>query len=108
MEVIPDLFSNNWYFRNENHAFWTSTNNLTKEQQEKLKQIVDEAFASVDGKLGSTSVVKHVIKIAILLFDSVIIITSCSIISERIVSVNTQEWYFRTMNFSMGFVNTSS
>lgn len=62
MGIIPDLFSNEWSFRNEpqtNHiAAIQSMDSLTDNQREILTNTLNETFAKMGDKLGCTDLVE--------------------------------------------------
>lgn len=67
MEIIPDMFSGSWHFREEQNSledslvFLTSADHLTEEQRNKLNEVVNLVFDSSEEKLGCTTLVEHII-----------------------------------------------
>lgn len=66
MEIIPDLSSDEWHFRNESEpvpqlSAIQAFDHLTTSQKEQLNHLVEETFKNTSGKLGCTSLVEHVI-----------------------------------------------
>lgn len=67
MQIIPDLFSGCWSFREsaevntiQNEAI-CSIDSLKSEQQKQLTILIDETFQAVGNKLECTALVKHII-----------------------------------------------
>lgn len=66
MAIIPDLYSDVWNFREEvtepeECMAIHGRDNLSKDQQKKLDELVEETFGKMGSKLGCTSMVEHTI-----------------------------------------------
>lgn len=68
MEIIPDLFSGSWSFRNPLEVSAPkigaihAADTLTSEQEKQLEQLIGDTFQAMGSKLGCTTVVEHVIR----------------------------------------------
>lgn len=64
MEIIPDLFSDEWSFRSESHSLENQISaiqpidSLNDEERETLNKVVTEAFQLMGDKLGCTDLVE--------------------------------------------------
>nr|XP_023025486.1 uncharacterized protein LOC111513503 [Leptinotarsa decemlineata] len=68
MEIVPDMFSGEWCFRNDQHVLQPSTmalasiDSLTMEQLQTLNGVIEETFQKMGDRLGCTNLVEHVIR----------------------------------------------
>lgn len=68
MQIIPNMFSGEWHFKNSSQLDTTtqlaliSSDQLDLDQKSRLDKLIDETFQGMGSKLGCTTLVEHVIR----------------------------------------------